>query len=57
MRIRWLRPFPKLDLQERELVVIDRDYSFGSGGILADSIRARSRVEPYSVIAGLVARK
>lgn len=53
MRIRWLRPFPKLDLKGRELVVIDRDYSFGSGGILADSIRARSRIEPYSVIAGL----
>ena len=53
MRIRWFRPFPVLDLKGRDVVVIDRDYSFGSGGILADAIRARCHAEPYSVIAGL----
>jgi pyruvate ferredoxin oxidoreductase alpha subunit len=53
LRIRWLRPFPDLDLAGRELVVIDRDYSFGFGGILARSLMARFRAEPYSVIAGL----
>ncbi len=53
MRIRWLRPFPSLDLDGRDVVVIDRDYSFGFGGILASSLKARHRCEPYSVIAGL----
>ncbi|HMA05391.1 MAG TPA: transketolase C-terminal domain-containing protein [Methanomicrobiales archaeon] len=53
MRIRWFRPFPILDLTGREVVVIDRDYSFGFGGVLARSIRATTRAEPYSVIAGL----
>jgi len=53
MRIRWFRPFPVLDLKGRDVVVIDRDYSFGYGGILADAIRAKCRAEPYSVIAGL----
>jgi len=53
MRVRWIRPFPDLDLKDRELVVIDRDYSFGFGGILASSIRAKTGKECYSVIAGL----
>jgi pyruvate ferredoxin oxidoreductase alpha subunit len=53
LRIRWFRPFPDLDLSGRELVVIDRDYSFGFGGILAGSLQAQSRADPYSVIAGL----
>jgi pyruvate ferredoxin oxidoreductase alpha subunit len=53
LRIRWLRPFPELDLDGRDLVVIDRDYSFGFGGILAQSLKSRYRVDPYSVIAGL----
>jgi pyruvate ferredoxin oxidoreductase alpha subunit len=53
MRLRWLRPFPKLDLKGKEVVVIDRDYSFGFGGILAKSIQAQQKSEVYSVIAGL----
>jgi pyruvate ferredoxin oxidoreductase alpha subunit len=53
LRIRWFRPLPELDLSGREIVVIDRDYSFGFGGILAHSLMAKSRIEPYSVIAGL----
>jgi pyruvate ferredoxin oxidoreductase alpha subunit len=53
MRLRWLRPFPKLNLQGKEVVVIDRDYSFGFGGILATSIQARQKADVYSVIAGL----
>ena len=35
LRVRWLRPFPDLDLAGRDIVVIDRDYSFGFGGVLA----------------------
>jgi len=53
MRLRWFRPFPTLDLAGREVVVIDRDYSFGFGGVLARSIRSTTRAEPFSVIAGL----
>ena len=53
MRLRWLRPFPKLNLQGKEVVVIDRDYSFGFGGILAKSIQAQQKSDVYSVIAGL----
>ncbi|MBP1928665.1 pyruvate ferredoxin oxidoreductase alpha subunit [Methanolinea mesophila] len=53
MRIRWLRPFPELDIAGRDVVVIDRDYSFGWGGVIARSLKAKYRVEPFSVIAGL----
>ncbi|MDD1655831.1 MAG: pyruvate ferredoxin oxidoreductase [Methanomicrobiales archaeon] len=53
VRLRWFRPFPRLDLAGREVVVIDRDYSFGFGGVLARSLRATTPCEPYSVIAGL----
>ena len=53
MRLRWFRPFPTLDLIGREVVVIDRDYSFGFGGVLASSLRSTTRTEPFSVIAGL----
>jgi pyruvate ferredoxin oxidoreductase alpha subunit len=53
MRLRWLRPFPTLDLKGKDRIVLDRDYSFGFGGILATSIRAQQKPEVYSVIAGL----
>jgi len=53
MRVRWFRPFPKLDLKGRDVVVIDRDYSFGFGGVLARSIEAKNKAVVYSVIAGL----
>ncbi len=53
MRVRWIRPFPELDLRDRELVVIDRNYSFGFGGILAGSIKAKTGKDCYNVIAGL----
>jgi pyruvate ferredoxin oxidoreductase alpha subunit len=53
MRLRWLRPFPKLDLKGKQVVVIDRDYSFGRGGILATEIMAQTKEELASVIAGI----
>jgi len=53
MRLRWLRPFPDLDLKGKEVVVIDRDYSFGRGGILATEIMAQTKEEVFSVIAGI----
>ncbi len=53
IRLRWFRPFPTLDLDGKDVVVIDRDYSFGFGGVLAHSIRSKNLVNVYSVIAGL----
>jgi len=53
MRLRWLRPFPKLDIKGKQVVVIDRDYSFGRGGILATEIMAQTKEEVFSVIAGI----
>ena len=53
LRVRWFRPFPVVDTAGRDIVVIDRDYSFGSGGILAQEVRAHWKAEPYSVIAGI----
>jgi len=55
VRIRWFRPFPDLKskISGKDVVVIDRDYSFGFGGILANELRAKTCYNPYSVIAGL----
>jgi pyruvate ferredoxin oxidoreductase alpha subunit len=53
LRLRWFRPFPRLDLGGRDVVAINRGYSFGFGGVLTQSLRASSRIEPYSVVAGL----
>ena len=53
MRLRWFRPFPELDLKGRDVVVIDRDYSFGFGGVLARSVMAATKADIFSVIAGL----
>lgn len=53
MRVRWFRPFPKLDLKGKDVVVIDRDYSFGFGGVLAKSVEAKNKIDLFSVIAGL----
>ncbi|MCD1295202.1 pyruvate ferredoxin oxidoreductase [Methanocella sp. CWC-04] len=53
IRIRQFRPFPKLDLDGKKVIVFDRDYSFGAGGILAQEIRMRNDVPIYNVIAGL----
>ena len=53
MRLRWLRPFTRLNLKGKQVVVIDRDYSFGRGGILATEIMAQTKEDLYSVIAGI----
>ncbi len=53
IRVRQFRPFPKLNLDGKRVVVIDRDYSPGAGGILAQEIRFRHDVPVFNVIAGL----
>jgi pyruvate ferredoxin oxidoreductase alpha subunit len=53
IRVRQFRPFPQLDLEGKKVVVIDRDYSPGAGGILAQEIRFHHDVPVFNVIAGL----
>ncbi len=55
MRIRWFRPFPlDMNIKGKDLVVIDRDCSFGFGGVVAGEIQARyPDAKIASVIAGL----
>ncbi|WFN34421.1 pyruvate ferredoxin oxidoreductase [Methanogenium sp. S4BF] len=53
VRMRWFRPFIVPDLDGKEVVVIDRDYSFGYGGVVAGELQAKCGCKPFSVIAGL----
>ena len=53
IRVRQFRPFPKLDLEGKKVIVLDRDCSFGAGGILAQEIRFHNDVPIYNIIAGL----
>ncbi|WAI00374.1 transketolase C-terminal domain-containing protein [Methanogenium organophilum] len=53
IRMRWFRPFIVPDLDGKEVVVIDRDYSFGFGGVVANELQAKCGCKPFSVIAGL----
>ncbi len=55
MRIRWFRPFPlDMNIKGKDLVVIDRDCSFGFGGVVAGEIQARyPDAKIASIIAGL----
>ena len=53
IRVRQFRPFPQLNLNNKRVVVIDRDYSPGAGGILAQEIRFHHYGPVASVIAGL----
>jgi pyruvate ferredoxin oxidoreductase alpha subunit len=53
IRVRQFRPFPRLDLEGKKVIVLDRDCSFGAGGILAQEVRSHNDVPVYNVIAGL----
>ncbi|GAB7015475.1 transketolase C-terminal domain-containing protein [Methanogenium cariaci] len=53
VRMRWFRPFITPDLDGKDVVVIDRDYSFGYGGVVALELQAKCNCNPFSVIAGL----
>ncbi len=53
IRVRQFRPFPRLNVEGKRVVVIDRDYSPGAGGILAQELRFRHNVPVFNVIAGL----
>ncbi len=53
IRVRQFRPFPRLNVEGKRVVVIDRDYSPGAGGILAQELRFHHNVPVFNVIAGL----
>ncbi len=53
MRIRQFRPFPRLSLEGKKVIVLDRDCSYGAGGILAQEIRFHHDVPVYNIIAGI----
>ncbi|AAK41454.1 pyruvate ferredoxin oxidoreductase [Saccharolobus solfataricus] len=61
LKIRVFRPFPKEKVEEylrsmKGVVVFDRAYSYGYGGILVNEIKAALygyRVPVYSVVAGI----
>lgn len=53
IRVRQFRPFPHLNIEGKQVVVLDRDCSFGAGGILAQEIRFKHNVPVYNIIAGL----
>ncbi|AFD00509.1 pyruvate ferredoxin oxidoreductase, alpha subunit [Methanocella conradii HZ254] len=53
MRVRQFRPFPRLGLEGKKVVALDRDCSYGAGGILAQEIRFHHDVPVYNIIAGI----
>ncbi len=63
-QVRFLRPFFDKELKElvkgkRKLIIIDRNYSFGNGGVFANEIKSAlfgENIEVQSVIAGLGGR-
>jgi pyruvate ferredoxin oxidoreductase alpha subunit len=64
-KIRVLRPFPKERLVEalrhsKYIVIFDREYSYGSGGILATEVKAclySYNIPIISVIGGIVGKE
>jgi len=61
LKLRVIRPFPKERIKEalkgvQGVVVFDREYSYGYGGILANEIKSaiyNTGIEVMSVIAGI----
>jgi len=60
LKVRFLRPFIKNNLRNflkgKKVIVIDRNYSFGKGGVFAEELRSIINEDVYSVIAGLGGR-
>jgi pyruvate/2-oxoacid:ferredoxin oxidoreductase alpha subunit len=63
LRLRMFRPFPKAEVSRvlhraKKIVVLDRDYSLGAGGIVAQELKAAifgtaSKAKVFEFIAGL----
>jgi pyruvate ferredoxin oxidoreductase alpha subunit len=56
MRLRYLRPFPRKEIENldcKAILVVDRDYSMGYGGILGMEVSALTNLPISNMIAGV----
>jgi pyruvate ferredoxin oxidoreductase alpha subunit len=61
LKIRVFRPFPKEEIKEvlekaSKVAVLDKNISFGMGGVLYNNIKATTNANAYGFIAGLGGR-
>ncbi|MDP3065632.1 MAG: transketolase C-terminal domain-containing protein, partial [Methanobacteriaceae archaeon] len=61
LKLRVFRPFPQENIKEvlskaSKVAVLDKNVSFGIGGVLYNEIKAKMSVEAYGFIAGLGGR-
>ncbi|BDZ72206.1 pyruvate synthase subunit PorA [Methanobacterium petrolearium] len=61
LKIRVFRPFPTEELKEilekaSKVAVLDKNISFGMGGVLYNNIKAKTNANAYGFIAGLGGR-
>lgn len=61
LKIRVFRPFPREQIKEvlengSKVAVIDKNISFGMGGVLYSNIKAKTNADVYGFIAGLGGR-
>ncbi len=60
-RLRVIRPFPAEKIREtvqgcKAVAVVDRDYSFGCGGIIGKEVASATRARQFNYIAGIGGR-
>ncbi len=55
LRLRFVRPFPKEFVKRLDckVLVVDRNYSVGFGGIIATEVKSVANCEVHGVVAGL----
>jgi pyruvate ferredoxin oxidoreductase alpha subunit len=61
LKLRVFRPFPREEIQEvlekaSKVAVLDKNISFGMGGVLYNEIKAKTKADAYGFIAGLGGR-
>lgn len=61
LKLRVFRPFPRENIKEvlskaSKVAILDKNISFGIGGVLYNEIKAKMSVEAYGFIAGLGGR-
>jgi pyruvate/2-oxoacid:ferredoxin oxidoreductase alpha subunit len=64
LKVRFLRPFFEKELrallqEKKQIIILDRNYSFGKGGVFADEIRSvlyGMNIPFQPVVAGLGGR-
>jgi pyruvate ferredoxin oxidoreductase alpha subunit len=61
LKLRVFRPFPREEIKEvleraSKVAVLDKNISFGMGGVLYNEIKAKTNADAYGFIAGLGGR-